>query len=185
MRVTAREIPELSQGDPMGVVAWAFKLKYFLKRLIDWIESIDGGIVPPPGDERDWIHDANRATLAWDDYTISDAWRESDITLFCANPTDGDTKSITLPTPGPGRWLTLTLFYQMSGAWTAGAKWEVLDNEARAVTNYFMSSVSVVPNGKWQGGSFWCYLENDGSTYRWTYTAVRGWDEDVNSDIPS
>lgn len=185
MRVSIREIPELEQGDPMGVVAWAWKLRLLLKKIIEWIDSIDGGgIVPPPDGEFDWCHRWKYATLTWADYTIADDWACCDVGLYCPTPSDGDTKTITLPEPGAGKWMTLTLFFQITGAWTAGSKYNIADPNGGTLFSGTAAEMSV-PFGIWKSVYLTSYLDNDGATWMWQYAGtVRVWNETTDTTLP-
>lgn len=169
----------------MGVVAWAWKLRVLLKKLIEWIASIDGGgIVPPPGDEeRDWTHRWFYETITWADYTIADDWANADVGLYCPQPTGASTKTITLPEPKAGRWMTLVCFFQITGAW-ASMQWNIACPNAG--TLFSMTSAEAGrPYGYWKAVNLTSYLDNDGVTWKWQYTGtVRSWDETTGTTLP-
>ena len=164
---------------------WAEELRKFVQNLGTGGDTIIIQEPPPPSWQRDWEHDHYYETITWADYTISDAWLNADVQLYCPQPTDATTKTILLPTPSAGCWLTLTCFFQITGAWS-GMQWDVKDPNYTTTPLFSMTSAEGgVPYGLWKMTLFAAYLDNDGATWRWRNVAtVRSWNEETDSTLP-
>lgn len=161
-------MPELRQGDPMSVIAWARKLRMALEDYTPPPPDASPPDAQPPPDApyEDPCHEHEVIlTAGVTPYDIPDEYSCMDLTVR-ADPF-ADNGVVRLPVAKPGRWIGLTIAGQI-GPVVAPASCTLMTRSG--------DSIGTVPapgagNRGYLSVYCWCY----GYPVRWTWTTPRTW----------